>query len=229
MGVTTESKRGATKPRTKYSPEQLELLESAFQESQYPDTETLENLAEKLDVNTDKVSVWFQNRRSKFKRQSKNSHVAWMRKQFYNSDMHSPCQLASGDGKQHVLSPPNQTRGVAENMQTMPNRNLHYMPLVHSDSNINYDYQKSTSQFSSIPRHFPLGPVSYGGTPSASSFWDQMDAQQRTRILSHLVSEQAEQTYSRPSCQYTSGQAHSTTQFPPPHNVASVTNNGLGF
>lgn len=36
---------------------QLELLEGAFLDSQYPDTETLEDLAERLDVSTDKVSV----------------------------------------------------------------------------------------------------------------------------------------------------------------------------
>ncbi|XP_061175947.1 retinal homeobox protein Rx1-like [Saccostrea echinata] len=225
MGVSDAYKKAATKPRIKYSPEQLELLEGAFRSSQYPDTETLDDLADKLDISTDKVSVWFQNRRSKFKRQSKDSHVAWMRKQFYNSDMRSSCQVISGDGKQHVLSPPNQVQEVPENPICRPISNLHYMPYIHQDSNPSFDHQKAS--FPPRACQFPF-PVSYGPIPSTNSFWDQMDVQQRNRILSHLMSEQAEQhqTISRPSCQYTTN----VPQFPPSYNVPSLTvPSGLGF
>ncbi|XP_062616125.1 paired mesoderm homeobox protein 2A-like [Saccostrea cucullata] len=227
MGVSDGDKKAASKPRTKYSPEQLELLEGAFCNSQYPDTETLEDLADKLEITTDKVSVWFQNRRSKFKRQSKDSHVAWMRKQFYNTDMRSSCQLVPGDGKQHVLSPPNQIREVTENTVSRPVSNLHYMPYIHPDSNPSLDHQKTAASFQRRPCQFPF-PVSCGPIPSTHSFWDQMDVQQRNKILSHLMSEQAEQqqAFSRPSCQYTT----SVPQFPPSYNVPSLAvSSGFGF
>lgn len=48
--------------------------------------------------------IWFQNRRSKFKRQSKDGHVAWMRKQLYHGGT-----IQSRDSSQkercHVLTP----------------------------------------------------------------------------------------------------------------------------
>ncbi|XP_052093180.1 retinal homeobox protein Rx1-like, partial [Mytilus californianus] len=77
---------------------QLYALERSFCLSQYPDTATMEELADLCNVSTDKISTWFQNRRSKFKRQSKDSNIAWMRKHIFNRD--------PAVKENHVLSPP---------------------------------------------------------------------------------------------------------------------------
>ncbi|KAK3103684.1 hypothetical protein FSP39_020997 [Pinctada imbricata] len=58
-------------------------MEKTFAKNQYPDSEVLADLSDRLDIAHDKLIVWFQNRRSKFKRQSKGSKMSWMRKQFY--------------------------------------------------------------------------------------------------------------------------------------------------
>nr|XP_022296381.1 homeobox protein DLX-3-like [Crassostrea virginica] len=224
-------KKAGTKPRTKYSPEQLSLLEGAFGESQYPDTDTLEDLADTLGVCTDKVSVWFQNRRSKFKRQSKDSHVAWMRKQLYDTDMRSSCQHSPPDAKQHVLSPPEQ-HTVPDNTGSPPNSNLHYMPYARPDTNAFIQGHPRRAD-SRNPASYQLPfPACYGAMSASSGFWDQMDVHQRSRILNHLMADQMDQhqPFSRPSCQYIDRQSHNAPQFPTSHGIPSLAvPNGFGF
>ncbi|XP_067056237.1 paired box protein Pax-3-B-like [Acropora muricata] len=53
--------------RTKFTPEQIEELESAFKKTQYPDALTREELAERLHISESKIQVWFSNHRSKSK------------------------------------------------------------------------------------------------------------------------------------------------------------------
>ena len=64
--------------------------------------------------------IWFQNRRSKFKKQSKDAQVTWMRNQVYNQEnrpqlLSIPCATDSKrqpmshiitENKHHVLSTP---------------------------------------------------------------------------------------------------------------------------
>ncbi|ESO95746.1 hypothetical protein LOTGIDRAFT_160291 [Lottia gigantea] len=85
-------KRGGIQPRnrTKYTAAQLNTMESLFLVSQYPDSQALEELAKSLAVTVERISIWFQNRRSKFKRQSKDVHMAWMRKQIFNQGSPRP-------------------------------------------------------------------------------------------------------------------------------------------
>ncbi|KAL9987089.1 hypothetical protein ACROYT_G001334 [Oculina patagonica] len=53
--------------RTKFTPEQVEELERAFEKTQYPDALTREELAERLQISESKIQVWFSNHRSKSK------------------------------------------------------------------------------------------------------------------------------------------------------------------
>ncbi|KFP81542.1 Homeobox protein NOBOX, partial [Acanthisitta chloris] len=59
------------KSRTSYSAEQLEELEKMFQEDHYPDSEKRKEIATVVGVTPQCVTVWFQNRRAKWRKLQK--------------------------------------------------------------------------------------------------------------------------------------------------------------
>ncbi|NWT51429.1 NOBOX protein, partial [Erythrocercus mccallii] len=61
------------KPRTFYSAEQLEELEKMFQEDHYPDNEKRKEIAAVVGVTPQRILVWFQNRRAKWRKLQKLS------------------------------------------------------------------------------------------------------------------------------------------------------------
>ncbi|XP_063251456.1 homeobox protein NOBOX [Prinia subflava] len=61
------------KPRTFYSAEQLEELERMFQEDRYPDSEKRKEIAAVVGVTPQRILVWFQNRRAKWRKLQKLS------------------------------------------------------------------------------------------------------------------------------------------------------------
>ncbi|XP_077166691.1 homeobox protein NOBOX [Paroedura picta] len=56
------------KTRTYYSAEQLDELEKMFQEDHYPDSEKRKEIAASVGVTPQRVMVWFQNRRAKWRK-----------------------------------------------------------------------------------------------------------------------------------------------------------------
>ncbi|NXX30914.1 NOBOX protein, partial [Nicator chloris] len=61
------------KPRTFYNAEQLEELEKMFQEDHYPDSEKRREIAAVVGVAPQRILVWFQNRRAKWRKLQKLS------------------------------------------------------------------------------------------------------------------------------------------------------------
>ncbi|NXD11345.1 NOBOX protein, partial [Nothocercus nigrocapillus] len=59
------------KSRTFYSAEQLEELEKTFQEDHYPDNEKRREIAAVVGVTPQRIMVWFQNRRAKWRKTEK--------------------------------------------------------------------------------------------------------------------------------------------------------------
>ncbi|NWI90579.1 VEX1 protein, partial [Pitta sordida] len=61
------------RPRTKFSPAQLQELERSFREQRYIGAGEKRRLAAALNLSQSQIKTWFQNRRMKFKRQTQDA------------------------------------------------------------------------------------------------------------------------------------------------------------
>ncbi|MFN9899069.1 MAG: homeobox domain-containing protein, partial [bacterium] len=62
-------KRKQRKARTSFTSSQLDLLESYFQRTQYPDVYTREEIGQKTGMSESRIHVWFSNRRARLRKQ----------------------------------------------------------------------------------------------------------------------------------------------------------------
>ena len=96
--------------RTNFSPAQLRAMEMVFTQSQYPDVTVLETLAKNLGLPIEKICTWFQNRRSRFRKESTKVHIRMMRQQVFMADLVTPAPgnavvpSESSSPRSHVLS-----------------------------------------------------------------------------------------------------------------------------
>ncbi|KAJ1110227.1 hypothetical protein NDU88_007582 [Pleurodeles waltl] len=70
------------RPRTAFSRTQIETLENIFRLNSYPGIDIREELAEKLDLDEDRIQIWFQNRRAKLKRSHRESQFLMVKNTF---------------------------------------------------------------------------------------------------------------------------------------------------
>jgi hypothetical protein len=137
---------GPKKKRTRTSPEQLKVLQSAFDADPLPNAVTRMNLAKQLGMNVRAVQIWFQNRRAKGKLdQKRNEHVSKAQKGVYM--MHSV----------------DQKRVMEDCANTYDNR-----PVMRSLSvSIAPDNARQLFEHSNIPRHlmipsyYDIPPLTY--------------------------------------------------------------------
>ncbi|XP_045144839.1 homeobox protein NOBOX [Echinops telfairi] len=90
------------KSRTLYRSDQLEELEKAFQEDHYPDSDRRREISQTVGVAPQRIMVWFQNRRAKWRRVEKVTQKGGSR---------SPVALAPAGGQ--ASSGPAEPRPVA--------------------------------------------------------------------------------------------------------------------
>ncbi|XP_043934394.1 homeobox expressed in ES cells 1 [Protopterus annectens] len=72
------------RPRTAFTRNQIEMLENVFQVNSYPGIDVREDLAQKLDLDEDRIQIWFQNRRAKLKRSHRESQFLIVKNAFTN-------------------------------------------------------------------------------------------------------------------------------------------------
>ncbi|OPJ72088.1 homeobox expressed in ES cells 1 isoform A [Patagioenas fasciata monilis] len=73
------------RPRTAFTRNQIEVLENVFKMNSYPGIDIREELARKLDLDEDRIQIWFQNRRAKLKRSHRESQFLMVKNNLTNS------------------------------------------------------------------------------------------------------------------------------------------------
>ncbi|XP_790793.1 paired mesoderm homeobox protein 2A [Strongylocentrotus purpuratus] len=90
------TKRPRRRRPTVFTELQLQILETAFNDNQYPDINTREQLASSLKLGEDRILVWFQNRRSRLRRASlvsSSTHQPVIKKDDIGHPRIQPAQL----------------------------------------------------------------------------------------------------------------------------------------
>lgn len=67
----SSTSRFKRRSRTTYTKTQLDALEATFQKTHYPEIRVVDDLSSMLNLSTERISIWFQNRRARFKKARK--------------------------------------------------------------------------------------------------------------------------------------------------------------
>uniref|UniRef100_A0A8C5PL39 Homeobox domain-containing protein n=1 Tax=Leptobrachium leishanense TaxID=445787 RepID=A0A8C5PL39_9ANUR len=128
--VTSEEDSSSSRPRTKFSEEQLQELEKSFTENRYIGASEKKRLSNVLKLSETQIKTWFQNRRMKFKRQRQDARVDAFFSRLYlpyysYSDVQTPSCSLQPDLAMPVPFPPPPPPPLPPQPGSLPYNSMH--------------------------------------------------------------------------------------------------------
>jgi len=72
--------------RVQFSQQQIETMEAIFDKSHYPEVHLIDKLSDRLGISIERLSIWFQNRRAKYKKSKRPANSELKQQQNANPD-----------------------------------------------------------------------------------------------------------------------------------------------
>lgn len=134
--------------RTSFSTKQIELLESIFSQTHYPDQNLREDIAHTTGLNDNKIQIWFSNRRAKWRKgainETTNSFTA-----IANAVATAVANQHESNTKSEQFNTPTYNQENYYNQQTFVPQSNEYYSTNSTDYQFNATNYRQTNQFNS--------------------------------------------------------------------------------